>query len=728
MVASHQENLDKASKHEGGLNAAFSCDVLNSLSEHIAVVDSHGRLRQVNRAWCEFAAKNGLARSDEEWLATDYFAICQRATASGCGDGDVVATALRDVLEKRRDSFDYEYPCHSPDEQRWFNLHITPLQGGEAGAVLVHENITNRKLTEESLARSTQLTQQFIDQLPGIAYVKDEERRVLVANKGFVAMLGMNPSEMIGKSNRELFPGAFGEKIDAEDLQILASGEPVTIEESFDGRFFETRKFVIFSESGRRLLCGITMDVTQKHRFIERQKVLLDVTAVGGTLPEREFLKYGLEAIERLTGSEMGFLHFVNADQETIELVTWSSRALQGCTAAFDNHYPIGKAGIWADCARAKRPVIFNDYAQYSAKKGLPEGHVTLVRLLTVPVIEEGKVRVILGVGNKRSDYDDIDVSTAQIVGNDLWRIARRVRAEAELKQRVAELSELNLMLDKTNNMLVQSEKLAAIGQLAAGVAHEINNPVGYVSSNLNTLSDYVESLLAIDKSYGDLEARFAQIDPEAFDSIKRLKESIDHAYIVTDIQSLLRESGEGLDRVRRIVQDLKHFAHVDNSGWQSTNIVSGLESTLNIVWNEIKYKAEIERDYVELPDIDCIPSQINQVFLNLLTNAAQSIEIRGKITLRTVRHDDEIFVEIEDTGSGIPQENLRSIFEPFYTTKPVGKGTGLGLSLSWSIINRHNGRIEVSSEVGKGSLFRVVLPIKQPSQDAPPPPAATEA
>ena len=186
--------------------------------------------------------------------------------------------------------------------------------------------------------------------------------------------------------------------------------------------------------------------------------------------------------------------------------------------------------------------------------------------------------------------------------------------------------------------------------------------------------------------------------------------------YLRQDIGDLLSESVDGLQRVKRIVQDLKDFSHVSETEMQWANVENGLESTLNVVWNELKYKAEVVKDYGGIPEIECIPSQLNQVFMNLLVNAAQSIQERGVITLRTRQSGDNIYVEIADTGAGIPPQILNRIFDPFFTTKPVGTGTGLGLSITHGIIRKHNGRIEVDSAPGRGTTFRITLPIRQPA------------
>ena len=266
------------------------------------------------------------------------------------------------------------------------------------------------------------------------------------------------------------------------------------------------------------------------------------------------------------------------------------------------------------------------------------------------------------------------------------------------LSQLNDEMHAMNAKLQATQKQLLQSEKMASIGQLAAGVAHEINNPVGYVYSNISTLQGYVGDLLAVVR-----HLRGKNNGPEPNCDIEFLEE---------DIPQLVTETREGLDRVKKIVQDLKDFSRVDKSDdWEEANLVKGLESTLNIVQNEIKYKAAVVKELVALPDVPCLPTQLNQVFMNLLVNAAQAIERKGTITLRSGFDAATVWVEVSDDGCGMSPEVQARIFEPFYTTKPVGKGTGLGLSVSYSIVQKHNGKIELRSAPGQGTSFRVLLP-----------------
>ena len=267
--------------------------------------------------------------------------------------------------------------------------------------------------------------------------------------------------------------------------------------------------------------------------------------------------------------------------------------------------------------------------------------------------------------------------------------------------------------LEEAHSQLLQSEKLASIGQLAAGVAHEINNPIGFVNSNLGTLRGYVNDLLQLIGLYEKCAPLLAH-DPELARQIETKRKQADIDYLREDIGKLIVESIDGTSRVRRIVQDLRDFSRVDSTDWQWADLHAGLESTLNVVWNEIKFKAEVVREFGTIPRVECRPSQLNQVFMNMLVNAAQSIKERGTITLRSGCVDEQVWISIADTGQGIPTELFTKIFDPFFTTKPVGKGTGLGLSVSYGIVHKHGGRIDVQSQPGEGSTFTIWLPVQR--------------
>lgn len=290
--------------------------------------------------------------------------------------------------------------------------------------------------------------------------------------------------------------------------------------------------------------------------------------------------------------------------------------------------------------------------------------------------------------------------------------ITRRVEMEHALRAERDEQTKLLAKIKQTQDQLLQTEKMASIGQLAAGVAHEINNPVGYVYSNLGTLENYVRDLLELISTYEAFEDSCSPPDA-LLSTLLQQKQELQLDYLRDDAPALVAECQEGLTRVKNIVQDLKDFSHVREAEWEWTDLEKGLESTLNIVHNELKYKATVEKHYDKLPLVRCVPSQINQVLMNLLVNAAQAIEDSGRITVATgTDGHDWVWIDISDTGSGIDAKDIDHLFDPFFTTKPVGQGTGLGLALSYSIVERHGGDIQVSSQLGEGSRFRVRLPV----------------
>ena len=278
---------------------------------------------------------------------------------------------------------------------------------------------------------------------------------------------------------------------------------------------------------------------------------------------------------------------------------------------------------------------------------------------------------------------------------------------ESERQALVESLAELQ----QTQARLLQSQKMAAVGQLAAGVAHEINNPIGFVNSNLGSLTGYVEHMLTLLAAY---EKTLVRMPPVLRATIESLPAHAELGYIREDAPDLLRECKEGLARVKRIVSDLRDFSRADTVDWARVDMQTVLDGALQVAWNELKYKAEVVKEFAPLPPVHCSATQLGQVFVNLLVNAAHAIEERGTITLRTGALQDSVWIEIIDTGSGMSTETQKRIFEPFYTTKQVGQGTGLGLSISWDIVERHGGTLEVQSSLGHGTCFRITLPISQ--------------
>jgi PAS domain S-box-containing protein len=283
------------------------------------------------------------------------------------------------------------------------------------------------------------------------------------------------------------------------------------------------------------------------------------------------------------------------------------------------------------------------------------------------------------------------------------------------LEVRSSELENAYAELKATQAQILQREKMASIGQLAAGVAHEINNPMGFITSNLGTLDKYIHKFTDYIDAQAEALASFKSEEVTA--RLKDIRKKLKLDYVLEDVGKLIEESEEGAERVKKIVQNLKTFSRVDQAEYKPADINECIESTLNIVWNELKYKTTLEKEYGELPPVKCYPQQLNQVFMNLLVNAAQAIEKQGIIRIKTWNGDGSVNISISDTGSGIPEDKLSRIFDPFFTTKPVGQGTGLGLSITYDIVKKHKGEIRVESEVGKGTVFNIKIPVAEGKQ-----------
>jgi len=297
----------------------------------------------------------------------------------------------------------------------------------------------------------------------------------------------------------------------------------------------------------------------------------------------------------------------------------------------------------------------------------------------------------------------------------DLYLANKALTDEHERAQRRnAEIETAHAALKEAQTQLVRSAKLASVGELSAGVAHEINNPIGFIMSNLGTLNTYTDVMTQLIAGYRRYAAgaRQQSPQPELLEEMHKLEEQEDIEFVLDDIEGLLSDSISGSERIKDIVQGLKSFSRVDDAPVSEQNIHDGIESTLKIIANEIKYSCEVVKQFGDVPLVPCNLAQVNQVFMNLLINAAHAMESHGTITITTKVDNGFAIVEFRDTGSGIPSDKIGSIFDPFFTTKPIGSGTGLGLSISYGIIQEHGGTIEVESEAGVGTVFSVRLPL----------------
>ena len=335
-------------------------------------------------------------------------------------------------------------------------------------------------------------------------------------------------------------------------------------------------------------------------------------------------------------------------------------------------------------------------------------------------VTKSGKQRLI--AWHNVSLWDDTKKINAVLSSGE--DITERREAEDTLKKTYQELKKAHREMKGMQSQIVQSEKLASIGQLAAGIAHEMNTPVGFVASNFETLQKYFKKFKTLLEMHAELGRMILTTDKTQqaakLAEINKAATDMKIGFILEDIGALFEESNEGLTRITKIIQNLRDFSRIDQAeAFDEFDLNHGIDATLTVARNAIKYHADVVTEFADVPHVPCNAGQINQVFLNILVNAAQAIESQhretnGSIKIKTYSDDTHVICKVINDGPGIPPENIEKVFDPFFTTKPEGKGTGLGLSVSYDIIVRkHKGELLVKSEVGKGTEFTIKLPIK---------------
>lgn len=331
------------------------------------------------------------------------------------------------------------------------------------------------------------------------------------------------------------------------------------------------------------------------------------------------------------------------------------------------------------------------------------KSHEVAKDIPTIMLIPHDEITVVFG----ESDIEPNEYLTKPISQTELLA---RIRSCLQMAENTRVQKDAHQRLENTRAQLIHSQKMASLGTLVAGIAHELNNPITFIYDNLDFLQRYIDSLLEMIDFYeiipvGDQEGK----------QIEQQKEKLNLDYVRKDLAPLLKNIREGAERTKRIVTGLRTFSRAHEAEYEEIDIHQSLESTLSLLTNRLQNVVRVHRQYGDLPFVECLAGQLEQVFANLLTNAADSLEGEGDIWITTDcgREEGRIWIRIEDNGKGIPEEDISRLFDPFFTTKEAGKGTGLGLKVSHEIIERHGGRIEVESRIGQGSAFTLVLPAK---------------
>ena len=660
----------------------FAENLLESTSTPLFAIDTRHRVIIWNRAMTELTGVQAqeMLGTDHQWQPFYPEArptLCDLVLDDRTAEiGSYYSEFDRDVVMLGIVRAEGWFPNLHGRERRLFFDAAPVIKDGKVVAVVeTLYDITARIRAEELL----RLLSQAVQQTASAIVITDPAGAILYANSKFSETTGYQLSEVIGQNPRFLKSGMQPPELYRELWGAISAGR------EWHGEMHNRRKDgTLFWES------AIISPITDASGVISHYlAVKEDITRRKDT--ERQLLqkqaalvrKHGqlADMFRQVEQAKREWEQTMDCVDDMVAMVD-SAHRIRRCNRAFmkltGRAYTDLVSADWSELLRGAGLDV-------TGGEGLSEElfHAPSQRWLTLQTYpyDEGRGMVIM-----LHDLTEIKLVSEQLA-----------TAYQELKA--------------THSQLLQQEKMASIGQLAAGVAHEINNPMGFISSNLGTMGKYLERLAAF------LELQSAGVEECASEKLReeiaqaRRKFKVD--YILDDARALLAESKDGAERVRTIVQNLKSFSHVDEAQSSYVDLNDCLETTITIAWNELKYKTTLKRDYGELPPVKCLPQQLNQVFLNLLVNAAHAIDTQGEISITTRAAGERVTVAIHDTGCGIPPEIQNRIFEPFFTTKEVGKGTGLGLSISYDIIKKHGGSIEVESPQGCGTTFILTLPVE---------------
>jgi len=443
--------------------------ILDSLSAHIAILDEQGEILFVNAGWRKFAEINEL-RQPNFGVGINYLQVCETAVAKGTVTVTAILAGIRKVIAGEIDTFYTEYDCHGPSVKQWFEMRVSKFANHQADHLIVsHEDITTRKLAEQSvLDRETQYRTLFEGAADAIFLMEGD--RFTDFNSSTLTMFACTRQQMLNATPYQFSPpfqadGRPSPEKAMEYINAAYTGEPQLFEwihAKADGTLFDAEVRLNRLEiRGKPVILASVRDISARKTFENERALnesrlnsLLELSQKAHILSEYEIVSTALEEAERLTASQIAYLHFVNPAHDSIELVTWSERTKENCETVFDKHYPLDAAGVWADCVRTRQPVIHNDYQALPVKHGYPEGHVHLIRHASVPIFDKEEITMIIGVGNKADDYVHTDIIQMTLIGTQLIRILKRKRAEIALQEanqlletRLAEIEKLQVQL-----------------------------------------------------------------------------------------------------------------------------------------------------------------------------------------------------------------------------------------------------------------------------------------
>jgi two-component system, NtrC family, sensor kinase len=640
--------------------------ILDNMSDAIVVADAQERIVLFN-PMAEYVFGAGLLQSDFKLYEADQKTLLGEFPAARCVRGETFDGV--ELFVRHREA---------PDGL-WISVAGRPLRersGAIKGGVLVCNDITEHQRVEKELRDSRALYESLVQSVPQNIFRKDRQGRVTFGNERYCASLKRPLSELLGKTDFDLFPAETARKYVRDDQQVMLTGKALdTIEEHYlpDGKrlYVHVVKTPVFNAEREVIgVQGIFWDVTQETLAHE---------AVA--LSEKRY--------RQLTVATMDGIIVIDPDGAIVLF-----------NPAAERMFGFAAVEVLGSPAAMLVPDAFQDLHALDIVRFLES---RLGDMLVRPQEFKGK----------RKDGSDFPVEIALSVLTEPEDNNHNGHRPVQILAAIRDLTERN----KMRAVLVQNEKLASIGLLSAGVAHEINNPLAFVANNLVVLERDCGGLLGLVELY---ESAGAPLNADLAGRIQAQIEAIDLAYVKANMARILSRTREGIDRVTRIVHSLRGMARTEPPRRQDARIPDLINSSLEILHGKFKRLGiTVVQRHDPHPVISCVPTQISQVVLNLLVNAFQAIEAShrsdGRIEISTTRQAGMFLLEITDNGPGIKREHLPRLFDPFFTTKEVGEGTGLGLSISHHIVSAHGGRIDVDSTPGAGTCFRVFLPLNEP-------------
>lgn len=598
--------------------------------------------------------------------------------------------------------------CFKPSEM-WLDTTLYCPEHGYLIAII--EDISKRKEAETVLRKSEERFKAVFNSHSAIQALLDPETgKILDVNEKATGWYGWSLDELKQMYTRDI--NTLPPEAIISSLKSVDAGKHNTFSGYHRMADGSVRDVEIFRNKieidGKAVVHAIIHDVTDRKRYEALNAFRISLLQIAKTHSVEELLSITLDEAEKITGSTIGFVHFVAENQTTLDLQTWSSNTLKNiCKAdAANQHYALNKAGVWADAVRERKAIIHNDYASLDHRKGMPEGHAQVRREMVIPVIRNEKIVAIMGVGNKPADYGYKDIEWVETLANQVWDIIANKITENEK--------------NKLATQLQNSSKMEMIGQLAAGIAHEINNPLNFILLNSKNLEMDCHDLFELVHDYRRIIEKVENFPPVAEEimQIRDKERAIDIDDLISNIPQTLKKSEQGVERITTITRSMRNFSY-DNSKNSFTpfDINNAIEETLVIAKSEYRDVITLDVQLASLPLVLCDPSKISQVLLNLIINSVHAIKSQnrsdtGCIKVKTWASSDNVSCSVGDNGPGIAEKIRERIFEPFFTTKEIGKGTGLGLSISYDIIvNQHKGSIVVECPPEGGAMFTFSLP-----------------